>query len=187
MVAWSALVVPILVSAGLVFVASSVIHMVLKWHAPDYRQLPNEDGVRAALQKSGAAPGQYVTPYCKDSKEMGSPEMTKKYAEGPNFVMYLRPNGAIKLGPFLGKWVLYSVIVSALAAYIARVALLPGANYLQVFRIVGFSAWLAYSWQGPADSIWKGKPWSLTAREMVDGLIYGMLTGGAFGWLWPKP
>lgn len=186
MVAWSTLVVPILVSAGLVFVASSLIHMVLKWHAPDYRQLPNEDGVRAALQKAGAAPGQYVIPYCKDSKEMSSPEMTKKYAEGPNFVMFLRPNGAIKLGPFLGKWVLYSVIVSALAAYIARVALLPGANYLQVFRIVGFSAWLAYSWQGPADSIWKGKPWSLTAREMVDGLIYGMLTGGAFGWLWPK-
>ena len=186
MVAWSSLVLPILASAGFVFIASSLIHMVLKWHAPDYRKLSDEEGVRAAVRKAGAAPGQYIVPHCKDSKDATSPEMTKKFEEGPNFVMYLRPNGTMKLGPFLGKWVLYTIVVSALAAYLARVALPAGASYLQVFRVVGFSAWLAYSWQGPTDSIWKGKPWTITAREMVDGLIYGMLTGGAFGWLWPK-
>jgi hypothetical protein len=186
MVAWSQLVAPILLSAGMIFVASSLIHMVLKWHSPDYRKLANEDEVRAAIRKSAPAPGQYILPHCKDSKDGASPEMTRKFEEGANAVIYVRPNGALKLGPFLGKWVLYSLVVSFLAAYVARVVLPAGADYLKVFQVVGFSAWLAYSWQGPSDSIWKGKPWSCTARELVDGLVYATLTAGAFGWLWPK-
>ena len=39
---------PILLSAVAVFVASSLIHMLFKWHNRDYRKLPNEDAVRAA-------------------------------------------------------------------------------------------------------------------------------------------
>jgi len=26
----------------------------------------------------------------------------------------------------------------------------------------------------------------VTLKEVVDGLVYGLLTGGTFGWLWPK-
>ena len=43
------------------------------------------------------------------------------------------------------------------------------------------SAWLAYAWASPSDSIWKGKPWSVTARAMFDGLVYASLTAGIFG------
>ncbi len=57
---------------------------------------------------------------------------------------------------------------------------------MRVFRVVAMSGWLAYSWQGPSDSIWKGKPWSSTFREMVDGLVYALITAGTFGWLWPR-
>jgi hypothetical protein len=186
MVAWSQLIVPILVSAALVFVASSVIHMVLKLHNPDYRKLANEDEVRAAIRKGGAGPGQYIVPHCLDGKEACTPEMAQKFAEGPNAVLYVRANGPMKLGPFLGQWVLYSVLVSCLAAYVARATLTPGVEYLRVFQVVGVSAWLAYAWQGPSDSIWKGKPWAITVRGMFDGLVYALLTAGAFGWLWPK-
>jgi hypothetical protein len=34
-------------------------------------------------------------------------------------------------------------------------------------------------------SIWYWRAWSLTAKVVFDGLIYAMLTGGTFGWLWP--
>ena len=27
--------------------------------------------------------------------------------------------------------------------------------------------------------------WGATGRNMFDGLVYGLLTGGAFGWLCP--
>ena len=179
------LLLPALVSAVLVFIASSLIHMVVKWHAGEYRTLPNEDEVRAAIRKSSPGPGKYVMPFCKDSKEMGSPEMERKYAEGPNVVMYVRENGAVKLGPFLGKWFAYSLVVSLLAGYLARASVPAGAEYLHVFQIVGAASWLAYAWAIPADSIWVGKPWSSTFVYMIDGLIYAALTAGSFAWLWP--
>jgi hypothetical protein len=31
-----------------------------------------------------------------------------------------------------------------------------------------------------------GRPWSVALKEMTDGIVYGLLTAGAFGWLWPR-
>jgi hypothetical protein len=185
MVAWSALFLPALISAVLVFIASSLIHMVVQWHKSEYKTLPNEDEVRAAIRKSSPGPGKYVMPFCKDSKEMGSPEMLKKLDEGPNVVMYVRENGVVKLGPFLGKWFAYTVVVSLVAGYVARISVPAGAEYLHVFQVVGAASWLAYAWAIPADSIWVGKPWSSTFVYMFDGLIYAALTAGVFAWQWP--
>ncbi len=185
MVEWSALLLPSLVATVLVFVASSLIHMVFRLHNPDYRRLGDEEGVAAALRKAAPTPGQYVIPHCLDPKEQASPETARKYAEGPIAVIYIGRNGAIKLGPFLGKWIGYAFVVSLLAGYVARAALGPGARYLAVFQVVGAAAWLAYSWQSPSDSIWKSKPWSVTLRGMFDGLVYAALTAGAYAWLWP--
>lgn len=185
MIDWSQLLVPILLAAVLVFVASSVIHMALKYHASDYRPLPNEDAVAAALRQGGAGPGQYVFPHCQDHKQMNSPEMTAKYTNGPLGMLYLRAPGPIKMGAFLGKWFAYTLAVSAAVAYLARAELHAGTAYLSVFRLVGTASWFAYGWQGIADSIWKGKPWAVTWKEMFDALIYALLTAGVFAWRWP--
>ncbi|HVS17352.1 MAG TPA: hypothetical protein VMT18_02040 [Planctomycetota bacterium] len=183
MVAWSALIVPIVLSVVLVFVASSLIHMVLQWHKPEYRKLPDEEAARAAMR--GLSPGEYIVPHCLDPKQMAEPEMARRIAEGPTLLIWSRTPGQMKLGPFLGQWVLYVLVVSCLLAYIARAALAPGAEYLKVFQLVGVTAWLAYCWSMPADAIWKGRPWSAIARYLVDGLVYASLTAGAFAWLWP--
>lgn len=185
MVPWSALLLPAAISAVLIFIASSLIHMVIKWHQSDYRTLPNEEEVRAAIRNGAPAPGKYVMPFCKDGKEMASPEMQKKFTDGPNLVMYVRENGVVKLGPFLGKWFAYTLVVSLLAGYVARATLAPGTEYLRVFQVVGAAAWLAYAWAIPSDSIWIGKSWSSTFVYMIDGLIYAALTAGSFAWLWP--
>ena len=186
MIDWSHLLLPIALSAVFVFIASSVIHMALRYHNADYQKLPNEDAVCAAIRQGGAAPAQYVFPHCFDHQQMNSPEMAKKFADGPCGVMYIRPAGAVQMGPFLGKWIGYTLLVSAMVAYLARAELHAGAPYLSVFRLVGTTAWFAYAWQGPADSIWKGKPWAVTWKEMFDGLVYALLTAGTFAWLWPR-
>lgn len=186
MVPWSALLLPAVLAAALVFIASSLIHMVIRWHKSEYRTFPNEDEVRAAINRSSPTPGKYVLPFCQDGKEMATPEMQRKYNEGPNVVMYVRENGPVQLGPFLGKWFVYSLVVSMLAAYLARATVAPGAEYLQVFQVTGAAAWLAYAWAIPSDSIWMGKRWSSTFVYMIDGLIYAALTAGAFAWLWPE-
>ena len=181
-----ALWLPVVLSAILVFVVSSIIHMVLRYHASDYGRLPNEDAVRAALRAGSPAPRQYVVPYCSEMKEMQSPEMRQKYTEGPVGVLYLRPAGMPTMAPLLLQWFLFALAVSFFVGYLASRTVPAGANYLDVFRVVGVAGFLAYgAGQVPA-AIWMGKPWSVTWKELFDGLIYGLVTAGVFGWLWPR-
>lgn len=185
MVGWIDLLLPALASAVAVFLASSVVHMVLQWHKPDYRRLANEDEVRAVLRKTKPAPGQYVAPLCKDPKEAATPEMQAKYAEGVNAVIYVGPYEAPKMGKYLGSWFVYSIVLSLLAGYVGKAALPAGAAFADVLQMVGVAAFLGYALQAPSDSIWKFKPWIITFRSMVDGLVYAVVTGLVFAWLWP--
>ena len=63
--------------------------------------------------------------------------------------------------------------------------LFSGTNYLLVFRMVGATAFMAYGVGQIVNSVWKGQPWSMTIKDLFDGLIYSLLTAGTFGWLWP--
>ena len=183
MVGLSMLWIPIVVSAALVFVASSILHMVLPYHRSDYRKLPNEDAAAAALR--GTAPGMYILPYCTH-QEMKSPAVQEKFKSGPVGTVLLRPPGPIQMGKFLGLWFGFCLIVGFFTAYVAGRTLAPGVHYLVVFRVVGTAAFMAYGLSNLANGIWKGEPWGVVAKEVVDGLIYGLLTAGTFGWLWPR-
>ncbi len=186
MVEWTQLLLPIALSAVFVFIASTIVHMVLQWHKPNYQGLSNEDEVCKAIRRGNPSPGQYIFPHCNSTKDMGSPEMMKKLTEGPVGMVWLKRAGPMKLGSFLGKWFGYVLVTSALAAYVARFTFHAGAPYMDVFHLVGVVSWMAYAWYSPADSIWMGKPWSATVRYLVDGLVYGLVTAGTFGWLWPR-
>ena len=61
-----------------------------------------------------------------------------------------------------------------------------GTEYRMVFHTVALIAFLAYAAGQLPAAIWMGKPWSIAAKEVLDGLIYGLVTAGAFGWLWPR-
>jgi hypothetical protein len=177
---------PIILSAVLVFAASALIHMVLKWHNSDYRKLANEDAVRAAIRAGNPAPGQYVVPHCPGMKEMQTPEAQQKFVEGPVGFVTLVRNGPPRMGGTLALWFLFTLAIGVIAAYIAARALPTGATFGQVFRVVGTLSCLAYAGGAVPAGIWMGKPWSGVAKEIVDGLIYGALTGAVFAWLWPR-
>jgi hypothetical protein len=183
---FAALWQPIVLSAVLVFILSAIIHMVLKYHNSDYTRLPNEDAVRAALRSGNPAPRQYIFPYAVDPKECATPEMQQKFVEGPVGVLYLKRPGPPTMGPALAQWFLFTLWVSLLVAYVAARAIPPGAEYLQVFCTVGAVTFLAYAAGVLPASIWMGKPWAVTAKEMFDGLLYALVTAGTFGWLWPR-
>jgi hypothetical protein len=53
---------PILISAVIVFIASSIIHMASPWHKNDYPRLANEDAFRAAVGPLDLPPGDYMIP-----------------------------------------------------------------------------------------------------------------------------
>lgn len=177
---------PILLSAVFVFVASSLIHMVFKWHNSEYLKLPNEDEVRAAIRKESPGPGQYVLPHCLDMKDMGSEEMKKKYVDGPIGLLTLKASGMPKMGPSLIAWFLFTVVVSLFAGYIGYVTLPAKTHYLTVFRVVGSAAFMAYGLGAIPGAIWMGRPCRAVCKEIVDAIIYALLTAGTFGWLWPR-
>ncbi len=62
---------------------------------------------------------------------------------------------------------------------------LAEAAYLDVFRLTGAAAILGYAVGHFHNSIWKGQRWWTTVKFIVDGIIYGLVTAGTFGWLWP--
>lgn len=181
-----ALWLPILLSAVIVFVASSLIHMFTKWHKADFATLPDEQSFAAAVRPLKIPPGDYMTPMARSMAELKTPEFMEKRAQGPVMVFTVFPNGPATMGGQLLQWFIYSVVVSLFAAYIAGRALAPGAHYLQVFRFAGATAFIGYSlalWQM---SIWYRRALGTTIRSTIDGLIYGLLTAGVFGWLWPR-
>jgi hypothetical protein len=185
MVSLGSLWLPILVSAVLVFVVSAIIHMVLKYHNSDYTRIPNEDAVRAAIRAGNPPPAQYVLPYCPDMKDMEKPEMKQKYIDGPVAVMNVLPTGVPRMGKYLIQWFIFILLVSFFIAYIAAQSIPAGARYLEVFRVVGAVGFLVYGLGAAPESIWMGKPWKVTWKGALDGLAYGLVTAGAFGWLWP--
>ena len=62
MVAVISLWLPILVAAAIVFVVSSIIHMVLPYHRSDFAKVPSEDEVMESLRNYDLKPGDYVIP-----------------------------------------------------------------------------------------------------------------------------
>jgi len=172
---------PILVSAVVVWIASALVWTVLPWHKSDYAKTGDEEGVRAALK--GLRPGFYNVPHCMDQKDLKTPEMQQKFTDGPLAFITVLPNGLPSMGRNMALMFAYFVFVGVLCAYVVSRTTGPDASYLAVFRIAGTVAWIANSVGHIPDSVWFGRPWSHTVKSLLDGLIYGLLTGGVFGWL----
>jgi hypothetical protein len=109
-----------------------------------------------------------------------------KLNEGPVMVMTVMPNGPMAMGANLTQWFLYSLVVSLFAAYVAGRALGPDAHYLAVFRFAGVTAFCSYALGLWPMSIWYKRSWWVSLKSTIDGLVYGLLTAGVFGWLWPR-
>ena len=182
----TALWLPILVSAIFVFIASAIIHMALRYHDSDYRVLPDEAAFRTNVGPLAIPPGDYMVPRAATTAEMKSPEFQEKIRTGPIMICTVLPNGEWTMGRSLALWFVYLLIIGTFAAYITGRALAPGANYLEVFRFSGATAFIAYAtgiWQM---WIWYRRSLGTTIRSTIDSLIYALLTAGTFGWLWPK-
>ena len=186
MVTLTALWIPIVLSAVIVFIASSIMHMVLPYHKSDYRKLPNEDKALDGLRSDDLKPGTYHFPHCADMKQMGSPEMLEKLKRGPVGLLTIMPSGPMNMGKYLGQWFAFCLTISFMTAYLTGRTVPTGATYLAVFRVAGTAAFLGYAASHLSDSIWKGQLWSTTFKHMFDGLVYACLTAGTFGWQWPR-
>jgi hypothetical protein len=178
-----ALWLPVLLAAVVVFIASSIIHMVLPYHKSSYHKFSDEDKVREAIRASNPSPGLYNIPFCTQ-KDMNSAEMKAKFTEGPVGHVVILPSGPVFLPKYLIQWFLYCILVGIFVAFLAAHTVHPIAPFRHVFGVAGTAAFLAYGIGGLSNGVWKGYPWKMVLLEAFDGLIYGLLTGACFGWLW---
>jgi len=142
MIPLTGLLLPILIAAVVVFVASSLIHMALQYHRGDYKQLPEEDRILAGLRPAGLTPGLYIFPFTTH-KDMKSPAMQEKYKQGPVGFLTIYPSGPPGMGKFLGLWFAYCLLVGLFVAYVTGRTLSHNAGFSVVFHIAGVAAFLA--------------------------------------------
>lgn len=183
---FSALLLPAVLAAVIVFIVSSMIHMATPWHRSDYLKFPNEDGVLAALRPFAIPPGDYMAPRPASTQDMRSPEFAEKRAKGPVLIATVMPGGPITMGKTMAVWFLYLIVVGFFSGCVAARALPAGAGYRPVFHYVGMVAFAGYTMGMWPLSIWYHRSWVTTFKMTLDGLLYALLTAGTFGWLWPK-
>jgi len=184
MVSLASLWIPILLSAVAVFLVSFLIHMVLPYHRSDYGKVPFEDSVMDALRKFGIAPGDYMIPCAGGLEAMKSPEFKEKLKRGPVALMTVM-TGGFSMGRRLAQWFVYLIVVGVFAALVACGTLAPGADRHTVFHTIALVAFAGYGlalWQ---NSIWYSRSWKTTLKSNFDALVYALLTGAIFVWLWP--
>lgn len=186
MITLASLWLPILLSAVFVFIASSIIHMVLPWHKSDFRRTPDEDNVMKALRPFGIPPGDYMLPRCEKAADMKTPEYQAKVEQGPVMVFTVLPNGNFSLGKCLVLWFVYLLVVIAIAAYLAGKTVAAGAPTIHIVRVVATATFLGLAGAIAQGSIWFGRAWSTTVKSIFDGAIYALIVGGTFAWLWPR-
>lgn len=185
MVALIDLWLPILLAAVLVFVVSSILHMVIPLHRSDYRKLPGEADILEAMRAQGVSPGLYSFPFPASMKDMSSPEHLEKMDQGPVGLLTIIPNGPPRMGKSLVQWFLFSILIGVFVGYVGSFVLAAGADYMTVFRLTGTVAILGYAFNTIPESIWKGLSWVTSAKFIFDGVVYGLVTAGVFAWLWP--
>ena len=176
---------PILIASVLVYVVAAVLYMATPLHSKDFAKLQGEDAVMDVLRAQEVKQGQYMFPGAESKKEWSSPEWIEKANRGPVGLLFIHALGTSmsKQLTFQGIFVL---AISIMAGYMGSASLPPGAEYLEVFQVVGTAAFLAHS-AGPfTDAIWYGFSWKMAWVRALEGLLFGVLTAGVFGWLWPQ-
>jgi hypothetical protein len=181
-----ALWLPILLSAVVVFVVSSLIHMVFKWHASDYRGLPNEEAVREVIRAAKPTPGLYAVPYCSDMKDMGSEAMARKYREGPVAHLHVGPSGVPNMGKYLGLWFLWGLVIAAVTGFLVGAFLgVSHGQALVAAQLTAALTFVAHGFGTVTESIWMLRTWSASLKNLLDAALYAVGTGLVFFWLWP--
>ncbi len=183
MVSITSLLLAVVLSAVVVWIVSALIWMVLPWHKKDFRPLADEQAARGAL--SGLEPGQYTLPHVTSPGDMKDPEVRKKFEDGPLGFITIMPNGVPSMGRGMALSFVYYLVVGFVVAYVASRTLPAGSEYLKVFQITGTVAFVAHGFSVFQDAIWFGRPYSSVWKTLLDAFIYGNVTGGVFGWLWP--
>ena len=177
---------PILLSAAVVWIVAAIVWMALPHHKNDFIALPapHEDAFMDSIRKSGIKPGNYVFPDFRKPEAMKSEKVSKALEQGPVGHLSLWQPPLTMGGKMVGTFIVY-LVVSTLIAYLTHVALPGAAPFAKVFQIAGTAGILAYSFSFIPTGIWFGAYKRTIVAGIIDGILFGCITGAIFAWRWP--
>jgi hypothetical protein len=175
---------PILLSAAVVWVVAAIVWMALPHHKNDFIALPDEDAFMDSIRKSGIKPGNYVFPDFRKREAMKSEKVCKALEEGPVGHLSVWQPPLSMGGKMVATFIVY-LVVNTLIAYLASVTLPRTAEFAKVFQVVGTAGILAYSFAFIPNAIWFGAYKRTIVAGIIDGIVFGCITGAIFAWRWP--
>ena len=191
---------PILLSAAAVWIVSTIFGMPFLHHKNDWIGLPpappaphggSEDAFMDFIRTSGIKPGNYLFPDFRTREAMESEKVGKALKEGPvgHLSVWQPP---LSMGGKLAATFIVYLVVSTLIAYLASVTLPPPlktaggeGGFAKVFQVVGTAGILAYSFSFIPSAIWFGAYKRAIVMSIIDGIVFGAITGAIFAWRWP--
>lgn len=184
---------PIVASAAAVWVASALAWMLIGHHKGDWKEVPNENEFIATVKRMGIAPGSYGFPEFRRLEGMPKEAKHAKWDE-----MQKSPIGLLRVwGPIsMGRNMLFTFVVflitSLLIGYLGWNALPHGTGagetrpeFAKVMQVIGTAGVLAYCVAGLPNDIWFQRSRREIATSLLDGVVFGLITGAVFAWLWP--
>jgi hypothetical protein len=175
---------PILLSAVAVWILSALVWMAMPHHKQDFIRLPDEDGFMDYVRQSGIKPGNYVFPDFRGREAMKSPKVEKALNDGPVGHLSLWPTPLTMGGKMVATFIVY-LVASILIGYLTRVALPGAAPFAKVFQVAGTAGILAYCFSFIPNAVWFGSYRRTIVANIIDGIVYGLITGAIFAWRWP--
>ena len=179
----------ILVTSVALFFCSFMVWAVLPHHKDDWAKLPDEDGVRQFLKGQSLPTGVYMFPKM-DHKQCNTPEGKAKMKDGPMGELRIWKDRGMG-GPMAGTFAVF-LIASFLIAYVSWHVLrghaghAPAGEFVDRFQVIGTIGILTYCFSFLPNMIWFQAGKRAIVNGIIDGLLYGIVTGASFSWLWPK-
>lgn len=176
----TALWLPIIIIAAVLFVASFVAWVILPHHFGDWKKLDKEQEFMDAVSGLNIPAGNYMYPGTHTKEEQNSDEFRERYMKGPRGVLstWAPPN----MGVNLGLTFVFFLVTTAIIAYITLAALGRGAEFMKVFQIAGAIGVLTHASSGVLNAIWFRRR---IIMDVVDGVVYGIIIGLIFALMWP--
>lgn len=181
---------PILVAGVVVWIASAVAWMAIGHHTKDRDPIPDgrEQELMDAVTRLNIPPGSYGFPDFYQCKNIPAAErkqaMKTLYNRHPQGL--LRVWAPINMGRNMALTALFYLVTSAVIGYLAWAALPQGTPFAKVFQVVGTAAILAYCFAGFPGDLWFQEKRRAMAMNLIDGVIFGLITAAIFAWLWPR-
>ena len=175
------LIVPIVVSAVALFIASFLSWMVLQLHKQDWVTLAQEDKFLEAVRGCDLALGSYAFPGCSSPEEMKSEEFVRKMEAGP--CGFMTVTGRVNMGRNLGLTFLYFLVASFCLAYLTTLAVKPPAtDFMKVFRFVSTAGFMTFFAAIVPHAIWFK---CRIVGHLIESIAYAAIIGAIFAAMWP--